>query len=239
MTGSTKPHSPHRHVFLNNKMIHIFLIYLILPPHRSNHQFIMLLCSSTTSTIISVSSGVGIDVASAIGGFLCHSNEDIWSIYGGSSSGFILPSGIDVTPAYLEKQSKSVAVCNTEARGGASDNGHALEWGSSTMGSVQIQSAHTNRSCHYSAWMAWLIEWCYLFPSWSLHHTIGTVNKNAVSTPGRQRVGVTVSSARLKKSNRGVLVRCVCVCYVCVTQCGFLLPATTPPIPSAFSVSAW
>lgn len=179
-----------------------------------------------------MSSGAGIDVKSAIGSFLCHSNEDIWSIYGGSSSCFILPSGIDVTAAYLEKHSKSVAVCNIEARGGVSDNGHALEWGSGTMGSVRMQSAHTNKSCHYSAWMDWLIEWCYSFLLRSLHHTIGTVNRNAVSTPGRQRVGVPVSSARLKESNRSVLVT------VC-TMCWFLLPGATPPIPTAFSVSAW
>lgn len=39
---------------------------------------------------------------------------------------FILPSGIDVTPTYPEKQSKSVAVSKTEAGGGASDN--SMNW---------------------------------------------------------------------------------------------------------------
>lgn len=218
---------------LNNKMIHIFLIYLILQPHRSNHQFIMLLCSSTTSTIISVSSGVGIDVASAIGGFLCHSNEDIWSIYGGSSTGFILPSGIDVTPAYLEKQSKSVAVCNTEARGGASDNGHALEWGSSTMGSVRIQSAHTSRSCHYSAWMAWLIEWCYIFPSWSLHHTIGTVNRKCCWHTRQTKSGSYSEFSKTKK------VKQACACAMCVLlSVDFCYLLLLPQFP-VLSVSAW
>lgn len=36
---------------------------------------------------------------------------------------FIPASGIDVTPAYLEEQSKSAVVSNTERGGGASDKG--------------------------------------------------------------------------------------------------------------------
>lgn len=76
-----------------------------------------------------MSSGAEMDLTNAIGaigGFLYHSNEDIWSIYGVSLPSFILPSGIDVTPAYLEKRSKSVAVSKTEAGGGASDN--SMNW---------------------------------------------------------------------------------------------------------------
>lgn len=52
--------------------------------------------------------------------------------------------------------------------------------------------------------MDWWIEWCCLFPKWSLYHSIGIVNKNAVCALARQRVRDAVSSLAQKKVKRGL-----------------------------------
>lgn len=73
-----------------------------------------------------MSSGGGIDVTNVIGGFLYHSNEDIWSFYGVSLPSFYTTFRNRSDTPYPEKQSKSVAVSKTEAGGGASDN--SMNW---------------------------------------------------------------------------------------------------------------
>lgn len=136
-------------------------------------------------------------VTNTMGGCLYHSNRDIWSIYGVWSPSFMLASGIKVT--YLEKWSKSVAASKTGGSRRGVQQWHAWEWGFSTIGSVQIQSAHTKRSCHYNAWMDRWIDWCCLFlyeVSITLLAPSTQGQKTAVIALVRQRVGVAVSSAR-------------------------------------------
>lgn len=94
---------------------------------------------------------------------------------------------------------KSVAASKTGRRRRSIQQWHAWEWGFSTIGSVQIQSAHTKRSCLYNAWMDWLIDWCCLFlyeVSITLLAPSTRGQKTAVSALVRQRVGVAVSSTR-------------------------------------------
>ncbi|CAB1443921.1 unnamed protein product [Pleuronectes platessa] len=60
----------------------------------------------------------GMNVKNGAGGSLHHSNRDTCSVCGARSLNCAPPSGIDVTPAYLEQASKSGAVSETGAGGG-------------------------------------------------------------------------------------------------------------------------
>lgn len=149
--------------------------------------------------VIYLSSSARINVTNATGGFLYHSNRDIWSIYGAWSPYFMLASGIEVTPAYLEnsanqwppqrqrqEERRQTKVCM------------AMRLQHNRLSSNSI-SPNNKRSSFYSAWIDRWIEWyCLFLYEVSIRPLALPTQRQqtAVSALVRQRVGVAVSSMR-------------------------------------------
>lgn len=135
-----------------------------------HHQFAADL--SISSAVIYLTSGAPINVKNDTGGFLYHSNRDIWSIYGGWSNSFMPASGIEVTPAYLqEKLSKSANASRTQA--GRSCRTVACTSTRHQHNEFSSNSISPNKGGPAASVHEWTDKWSGIVSLWSLHHTIG------------------------------------------------------------------
>lgn len=182
-----------------------------------------------------MSSGARINVTNAMGGLLYHSNEDIWPICGAPSPSFMLASGIDVAPAYLEKLSKSAAVSKTEAGGGARDNGMHGNEASGQKAQLKFnQPTQRGPAITVHEWTdesGGVVYFSMKSPSrhWHCQQDDGKNKKTAVSALVRQRVGVAESSTRLESDRRVLVTACA--------RRSSVLPVTTPRILPVLSIS--